>query len=80
MHVCIVGAGIVGLATAWALRQAGHRITVLDRAPGPGRKPSAWSLAMTMFMPQALSALALRSTCRLVVPVVMATVLSLRSA
>ena len=40
MHVCIVGAGIVGLATAWALQQAGHHITVVDRAPGPAQGAS----------------------------------------
>ena len=34
-HICIVGAGIVGLATAYVLQQAGHRITVVDRAPRP---------------------------------------------
>lgn len=35
MHVCVMGAGIVGLATAYSLRRAGHEVTVLDRA-GPG--------------------------------------------
>ena len=35
MHVCVLGAGIVGLATAYSLRRAGHEVTVIDRA-GPG--------------------------------------------
>lgn len=37
MHVCVMGAGIVGLATAYALRQGGHAVTVVDRGqPGAG--------------------------------------------
>lgn len=37
MHVCVLGAGIVGLASAYALQQAGHTVTVIDRAsPGAG--------------------------------------------
>ncbi|CAN5251084.1 D-amino acid dehydrogenase [soil metagenome] len=37
MHVCVLGAGIVGLATAWQLHRDGHQITVIDRAaPGAG--------------------------------------------
>ncbi|WP_341903004.1 D-amino acid dehydrogenase [Polaromonas sp. YR568] len=37
MHVCVLGAGIVGLATAYQLRLAGHEVTVVDRAtPGAG--------------------------------------------
>lgn len=32
MHVCILGAGIAGLATAWQLHRAGFEITVIDRA------------------------------------------------
>lgn len=37
MHVCVLGAGIVGLATAWQLVQQGHEVTVVDRAaPGAG--------------------------------------------
>ncbi len=37
MRVCVLGAGIVGLATAWALNRAGHDVTVIDRArPGSG--------------------------------------------
>ena len=37
MHVCVMGAGIVGLSTAYALTQNGHRVTVIDQArPGAG--------------------------------------------
>ncbi|MGE3346812.1 MAG: D-amino acid dehydrogenase [Ramlibacter sp.] len=32
MHVCVLGAGIVGLATAWQLQRDGFRVTVVDRA------------------------------------------------
>lgn len=37
MHVAVLGAGIVGLATAYALRLQGMEVTVIDRAtPGAG--------------------------------------------
>ena len=32
MHVCVLGAGIVGLATAYELNRAGHDGTVIDGA------------------------------------------------
>jgi D-amino-acid dehydrogenase len=37
MHVCVLGAGIVGLATAWQLNRDGFEVSVVDRAePGAG--------------------------------------------
>ena len=32
MHVCVLGAGIVGLATAWHLNREGFQVSVIDRA------------------------------------------------
>ncbi|MDO4637521.1 MAG: D-amino acid dehydrogenase [Lautropia sp.] len=31
MHVIVMGAGVVGVATAWYLQQDGHEVTVLER-------------------------------------------------
>ncbi len=40
MHVMVLGAGIIGVTTAWYLRQAGHQVTVVDRNAGPAREAS----------------------------------------
>lgn len=37
IHICVLGAGIVGLTTAWQLQQQGYRVTVVDKGqPGGG--------------------------------------------
>ncbi len=41
MHVVVLGSGVVGVASAWYLRQAGHEVTVIDREPGPALETSA---------------------------------------
>ena len=33
MHVCVMGAGIIGLSTAYELSRDGHEVTVIDRQP-----------------------------------------------
>lgn len=40
MHICVLGAGVVGTATAWYLSKAGHQVTVIDRQPGAGLETS----------------------------------------
>lgn len=35
-EIIVLGAGVVGMATALTLADRGHRITVVDSAPGPG--------------------------------------------
>src|SRR5437868_8379335 len=41
MHVCVLGAGIAGLATAYEVQRRGHAVTVVDAAPNPGAGASA---------------------------------------
>ncbi|PSJ59757.1 NAD(P)/FAD-dependent oxidoreductase [Pseudaminobacter soli (ex Li et al. 2025)] len=35
MNVIVVGAGIAGLSTAWALTKAGHQVTIVEQGPIP---------------------------------------------
>jgi D-amino-acid dehydrogenase len=41
MRVVILGSGVVGVASAWYLSQAGHEVTVIDRQPGAAEETSA---------------------------------------
>ncbi|MBC7202900.1 MAG: D-amino acid dehydrogenase [Pusillimonas sp.] len=40
MKVVVLGSGIIGVASAWWLRQAGHEVVVIDRQPGPAQETS----------------------------------------
>lgn len=40
MRVVVLGAGLVGVASAWYLAEAGHEVTVVDRQPGPALETS----------------------------------------
>jgi len=40
MKVIVMGAGVIGTATAWYLQQAGHEVTVLERNAGAARETS----------------------------------------
>jgi D-amino-acid dehydrogenase len=40
MRVIVIGSGLLGVSTAWALRERGADVTVLDRAEGPARETS----------------------------------------
>ena len=35
MKIGVLGAGVVGLTTAWCLSEAGHEVVLVDRASGP---------------------------------------------
>lgn len=40
MRILVLGAGLVGVASAWYLREDGHEVTVIDRQPGPALETS----------------------------------------
>ena len=40
MNIVVLGAGVVGTASAWYLARAGHEVTVLDRQPEAGLETS----------------------------------------
>lgn len=40
MHVCVIGAGVVGVASAYALARAGHAVTLVDGNAAPAEGAS----------------------------------------
>ena len=40
LKILVLGAGVVGVASAWYLARAGHQVTVLDRQPAAGLETS----------------------------------------
>ncbi|RTL30069.1 MAG: D-amino acid dehydrogenase [Rhodocyclaceae bacterium] len=40
MEVLVIGAGLAGVTSAWYLSQAGCKVTVVERQPGPGLETS----------------------------------------
>jgi D-amino-acid dehydrogenase len=40
MRVVVLGAGVIGVTTAYYLQRAGHEVTVLERQPGPALETS----------------------------------------
>ena len=40
MHIVVLGAGLIGVASAWFLAADGHEVTVVERQPGPARETS----------------------------------------
>jgi D-amino-acid dehydrogenase len=65
MHVVVLGAGVVGVTTAWQLLEDGHEVTVIDRQPEAACETSfanaghvAVGHALTWANPRALKVLA----------------------
>ena len=40
MNIAVIGAGVVGTATAWELTADGHEVTLYDRHPTVGEEAS----------------------------------------
>ena len=40
MKICVLGAGVIGLTTAWWLAERGHEVALVDRRTEPGQETS----------------------------------------
>jgi D-amino-acid dehydrogenase len=40
MHICVLGAGVIGVTSAYRLLEAGHQVTLIDGAALPGSQSS----------------------------------------
>jgi D-amino-acid dehydrogenase len=40
VRIVVIGAGLIGVTTAWYLAEQGHAVTVLDRNPAPAEGAS----------------------------------------
>src|SRR5579864_7284315 len=53
LRVLIIGAGLIGVTSAYSLRRRGHEVVVIDRAAGPGLETSfANGSLLTPSMPE----------------------------
>jgi glycine/D-amino acid oxidase-like deaminating enzyme len=53
MKILVIGSGLIGLTTAYFLKQRGHEVTVIDRRDGPARETSfANGALLTPSMPE----------------------------
>lgn len=41
MHICVIGAGVIGLTAAYFLQSEGHNVTIIERDNGVGQGASA---------------------------------------
>ncbi|HKO68066.1 MAG TPA: D-amino acid dehydrogenase [Burkholderiaceae bacterium] len=41
MHICVIGAGVIGLTSAYFLQSEGHSVTIVEREAAAGRGASA---------------------------------------
>lgn len=41
MKICVLGAGVIGLTTAWCLTEAGHDVIIIDRHASTAKEASA---------------------------------------
>src|SRR5690554_423466 len=49
MHVVVIGAGVVGVTTAWELSRRGHQVTVLERHEAAGNETSKANAAQRSY-------------------------------